>query len=285
MKKRFFSLLMVLVMLMSLIPSTAFAAGGESNAANAVTYSERTVKSATDDAVFVGTDVHGSTGDLGTILSTVSGDGIAYTVIGGDIVSDTSSSLSTYTAAITNVLTNLSTEDCYFTYGSHDSNMTTTGTNGFLDSASTGAVDLGTAWLWGISYGEMTDSSSASTAAAAFTNWVNGLASDDHRAIIIMSHVPMHARRNDNPGGATWPQQRVRISFSSGVTTIPVGERMIQTISTLLPAVLCCRRVEAARLLNSPMHLPDLSENPKAIHGQVPRSRLKMMRLRSGSTH
>ncbi|MBO4720850.1 MAG: hypothetical protein J5658_13410, partial [Prevotella sp.] len=205
MKKRFFALLMVLVMLMSLVPSTALAAStGESNAVTAVTYGEKAAKAKTDKAIFVGTDVHSSTSSLNSVLSTVSGDGIAYTVIGGDIQDSGNGSLSTYTSAITGALTSLETKDCYFTYGSHDSGMSTTGTNGFLDSASTGAVNLGTAWLWGISYDEMTNSSSASTAAAAFTSWVNGLASDDHKAIIIMSHVPIHQRRNDNPGGATW---------------------------------------------------------------------------------
>ncbi|MBP5462422.1 MAG: bacterial Ig-like domain-containing protein, partial [Lachnospiraceae bacterium] len=204
MKKRFFALLMVLVMLMSLVPSTALAAStGESNAVTAVTYGEKAAEAKTG-AIFVGTDVHSSTSSLTSILSTVSGDGIAYTVLGGDTQDSGSGKLSDYTSAITEVLTSLSTEDCYFTYGNHDQGMSTAGTNGFLDSANDGAVDLGTAWLWGISYDEMNSSSSASTAAAAFSSWVNGLASDDHRAIIIVSHIPMHDRRNDNPGGATW---------------------------------------------------------------------------------
>ncbi|MBO4788510.1 MAG: hypothetical protein J5531_06370, partial [Lachnospiraceae bacterium] len=143
MKKRFFALLMVLVMLMSLVPSTALAAStGESNAVTAVTYGEKAAEAKTG-AIFVGSDVHGSesSGDSGvlalkTILSAVSGDGIAYTVLGGDIQNSGSGNLSTYTSAITSVLTSLSTEDCYFTYGkTHDQGMSTTGTNGFLDSA------------------------------------------------------------------------------------------------------------------------------------------------------
>jgi hypothetical protein len=44
--------------------------------------------------------------------------------------------------------------------------------------------------------------SSAESAAASFTSWVSTLT--DHAPIVVMSHVPMHAHRGDNPGGIYW---------------------------------------------------------------------------------
>ncbi len=161
-------------------------------------------KAAGGDTIFVGTDVHASTSSLQEVLNAAKSAGIAYTVLGGDIQDSGSGNLSTYTTTITGVLTSLSASDCYFTYGSHDRGMSTSGTNGFLDSASTGAVGLGTAWLWGISYDEMNKADDAISASASFTSWVNSLDADDHRVIIIMSHMPMHDRRDDNHGAATW---------------------------------------------------------------------------------
>lgn len=43
---------------------------------------------------------------------------------------------------------------------------------------------------------------SAQSAVPHFTTWVKSLS--DHAPIIIMSHVPMHANRNDNLGAHTW---------------------------------------------------------------------------------
>ena len=43
---------------------------------------------------------------------------------------------------------------------------------------------------------------SAESAAARFTAWVSSLT--DHAPIVVMTHVPMHAHRNDNPGGLRW---------------------------------------------------------------------------------
>jgi hypothetical protein len=43
---------------------------------------------------------------------------------------------------------------------------------------------------------------SAESAAASFTSWVSTLS--NHEPIVVMSHVPMHAHRGDNPGGIYW---------------------------------------------------------------------------------
>lgn len=43
---------------------------------------------------------------------------------------------------------------------------------------------------------------SAESATASFTSWVSTLT--DHEPIVVMTHVPMHAHRGDNPGGMRW---------------------------------------------------------------------------------
>ena len=46
------------------------------------------------------------------------------------------------------------------------------------------------------------DPLSAESATRHFTEWVSTLA--DHDPIVVMTHVPMHANRGDNPGGIVW---------------------------------------------------------------------------------
>lgn len=43
---------------------------------------------------------------------------------------------------------------------------------------------------------------SAESATRRFTAWVNSLS--DNAPIVVMSHVPIHAHRGDNPGGLAW---------------------------------------------------------------------------------
>ena len=174
-------------------------------------------------SVFVATDRHAETEKLQNVVTQARdyvvqtyNDSLSAVVHGGDLVgsgggNNPSGSLNTVNAEFLGKLTNLTNSDIYYTWGSHDANMEKGNTNGYLVSSGvvtrdmSGAVDLdGKAWLWGIDYNEMTNYNTATSGAAAFTNWVNGLPSDDHRAIIIMSHVPMHYRRGDNHGAVTW---------------------------------------------------------------------------------
>ena len=174
-------------------------------------------------SVFVATDRHEKTSNLQDVVTQARdyvvqtyNDSLSAVVHGGDLVgsgggNNPSGSLNTVNAEFLGKLTNLTNSDIYYTWGSHDANMEKGNTNGYLVSSGvvtrdmSGAVDLdGKAWLWGIDYNEMTNYNTATSGAEAFTNWVNGLPSDDHRAIIIMSHVPMHYRRGDNHGAVTW---------------------------------------------------------------------------------
>lgn len=110
-----------------------------------------------------------------------------------------------------------------YTYGSHDKNET----GNYADVFFSGPVPCDGYYLYGISFAQMIYDSdwqaraedergktysgkdlddpngiSAQTASHLFLSWVKGL--DDHWPIIVMSHVPLHAKRGDNSGAWTW---------------------------------------------------------------------------------
>lgn len=177
-------------------------------------------------SVFVATDRHESTSNLynttyqaQSYVSANYGVSISKSVHGGDLVNNTNSGqISTFNDEFCTHLTALASDgsDCYYTYGdNHDSNITTDGPNNFLCSAGcsgktsptrdSGAVTFGEwAYLWGVDYFEMSSASNAANATEVFTQWANSLPDDDKRAIIIMSHMPLHYRRGDNYGATAW---------------------------------------------------------------------------------
>lgn len=187
--------------------------------------------------IFAATDRHASTQDVINVVTAAENyveseyqTSISKTIHAGDLVNsgDASTTLDGFTslsglaavnAEFRSVLTWLSEDgaDNFYTYGdTHDKSVSTGGVaNRFLDSAGksgstspardTGAKELGSwGYLWGIDHFEMTDTSKAASAASEFTSWVNSLPADDRRVIIIASHVPLHSRRGDNKGAATW---------------------------------------------------------------------------------
>ena len=110
-----------------------------------------------------------------------------------------------------------------YTYGSHDKNETGSYTDAFFS----GPVTCDGYYIYGISFAQMKFDSddqaksedaggkkytgkdlsdpngiSAQTASHIFLSWVKGL--DDNLPIIVMSHMPLHARRGDNLGAWTW---------------------------------------------------------------------------------
>ena len=109
-----------------------------------------------------------------------------------------------------------------YTYGSHDNHEI----SGYENAFFTGPAVLDGYYVYGISFAQMaydTDAQalsgdkpyvgkdladrrgiSAQTASHHFLTWVRSL--DDHKPIIVMSHVPLHADRADNRGAWTWTQ-------------------------------------------------------------------------------
>ena len=170
---------------------------------------------------------------LTEVLNRVYADGIVPDVVllGGDFVGDGSDksldvtgypmgapffSMKSVEAQIRHVFGNA--VQCLFTYGSHDRNSTDAYDSVFFS----GPVTERGYYIYGISFAQMifdTDEQakrekyagkdaadpnglSAQTASRHFLDWVSSL--EDDLPILIMSHVPLHARRGDNTGAWTW---------------------------------------------------------------------------------
>ena len=103
-----------------------------------------------------------------------------------------------------------------YTYGSHDIHATDPYETAFFS----GPVSANGYYIYGVTFAQMiydTDQQAqqykgkdsddrnglcAQTASQRFLTWVNSL--EDHRPIVVMSHVPLHANRGDNAGAWTW---------------------------------------------------------------------------------
>ena len=105
-----------------------------------------------------------------------------------------------------------------YTYGSHDIHATDPYETAFFS----GPVAADGYYIYGISFAQMINDTEqqlarkdyagkdaadpngacAQIASHRFLTWVNDLT--DHRPIVVMSHVPLHANRGDNAGAWTW---------------------------------------------------------------------------------
>lgn len=188
---------------------------------------------ATSDStsLFVATDRHenGTGNNLTALLQIVSNNlnvmPPRMVLLGGDYVGSGPDkgetgqpvfNLSDVTAEIVSVMGH---DKCssLLTYGSHDKGAT----EGYSDFFS-GPHSCDGYYAYGISFAQMyydTDSAttanfydgldlsdsfgfSAESATLHFSSWIRSLS--DNAPIVIMSHVPMHANRNDNPGALRW---------------------------------------------------------------------------------
>ena len=177
------SLLLAVVMIFSLLPNFGASAAEVSS----------------DNVIFFATDRHESTSNLNSLLSA-----LAYTpglvVLGGDHVNDQNSgSLASITSEIQSVYPGVQT---FYTYAAHDTNVSEDSSIPYA-YARTGEVYEGADYyVYGVDQNDMQSSSNASTASAAFKTWA--ATADSSKVIFVMCHMPIHSRRGDNAGGATW---------------------------------------------------------------------------------
>lgn len=147
-----------------------------------------------DAAVFC-SDVHDSTSDASSVFSGVKTSGLTFSTASfvGDTFTDTSSSYSTVTSVVQSALGDANVE-CFYSYGSHDSKSDIEDVTGLLYSENY--------YIYTISQTDMASASNAAVEAENFTTTVSGL--DKTKPLFIISHMPLHARRNDNNGAANW---------------------------------------------------------------------------------
>ena len=193
--KRFASALLVLVMIFTFIPATAFSAFA-TETASAVDY------------LFMATDRHENTSVIGNLLTQMEnevGDGaIDYVGLGGDMVNNTNSyNTSTILSEVTAVASNLGAEAVDIVYAaSHDVNANDDA--GIMNKESGLMYETDHAYIYGVIETDVQTANSAETAAAAFVTWANGEDIDTSKVIIVLSHFPIHAKRGDNAGAGYW---------------------------------------------------------------------------------
>ena len=176
-------------------------------------------------SLFVATDRH----NYGNYFTTLVQKSCSYTdvpdptvvILGGDNVGsgNTDAPGFSFSTLKSEAESGLGTDDFTFlgTYGSHDDGCTD-GYSAFFS----GPKELDGYYAYGISYSQMINATSvssdtqnlidkddpygntASVASAKFTQWISSLGSDDHKPIVIVSHVPLHYRRGDNYGAYLW---------------------------------------------------------------------------------
>lgn len=186
--KKALSLFLALVMLFTSAPLNTSA---EETLQNVGTTEETSTEAALVDAAVFCSDVHGSTSDASNVFTGVKTSGLTFSTasFAGDTDADTSS--------ITNVIQTAlgdSNVKCIYSYGNHDSESDIQDTTGLAYS--------GNYYVYIISESDMADVSKASAQAAVFTETVAGL--DKTKPLFIASHMPLHARRNDNKGATNW---------------------------------------------------------------------------------
>lgn len=181
--RRFLAMLLCVVMVVGLVPTSVFAA-----------------ETVIDAAIFC-SDVHGSTSDLKSAMAGVKTSGVTYSSIG--FVGDTCLTVANTESTVNSGLGY--TPTVMFSYASsHDTeNGSDISTNWDYSGEVEGVSD--NYLVYTIRETDMQHTSGANTAAPAFTTWYNGLtAAEKALPIFIMSHRPLHDRRDDNAGAATW---------------------------------------------------------------------------------
>lgn len=147
------------------------------------------------DAAIFCSDVHGSSSDLTSVMGGIKTSGVTYSAIG--FVGDTCLTVAETKSAVNSGLGD--TPTVMFSYASsHDTADISTNWN------YSGEVKNVSKYYLVYTVRE-TDMETDTGADENFTTWYNGLTAEEKTLpIFIMSHRPLHERRNDNAGAAGW---------------------------------------------------------------------------------
>lgn len=172
------SLLLSLCMIVGLLPTAIFASDG--------------TKTVLDAAIFC-SDVHGNANTVTSAFSGIKSADSTFVPSTAAFVGDTQTTASSVTAAAQSVYSDV---QCIYAYGNHDSE----GNYGITDFTGLSyGSDTTNYYIYSIS---QTSMASSNPDTSDFTSTVAGL--DKSKPLFILSHMPLHARRNDNNGAAAW---------------------------------------------------------------------------------
>lgn len=161
------------------------------------------------------TDRHGSTSCIKTMLGNVSvGSQVEYFGLGGDMVDNQDNyNTSTILTEVQSVATNASVD---IIQGSHDTGATD---DAKIMCTEPGLIETGDDYyVYGIPQTYMENASYASDAADDFVTWANGSDVDKSKVIILLSHMPLHQRRNDNDGASYWASAMNSVAVGNDTT-------------------------------------------------------------------
>lgn len=235
--RRVLALLLCFVMLVGYIPAAAFAAETETEpssvvaetpVAEEVTFLDLApvaaeaagVEEGNDDIdwLFVATDRHTNTTVIGSIIdnmeSQIGENELDYLALGGDMVGSASDhpayNSSTVLAEVTSAAASLSAENVDIVAGVHDMNVTDDA--GIVLPYGEGGAEIYEGdrfYVYGVEESCISDdfdSETWSAEAQKFVTWANGDGIDKSKVIVVVSHYPLHANRDDNDGAYVWHQ-------------------------------------------------------------------------------
>ena len=138
---------------------------------------------------------------LGKIESKIGKKVLDFVALAGDMAENTDAyKTSDILAEITVQSIHLTSANIGLNYSYHDQGVTDDA--GIMHTTSGLWTTLDYCYVYGIVEKDMSDPAAAKDAAAAFTKWVSSLT--DQKAIIVVSHLPIHAMRGDNLGAGYW---------------------------------------------------------------------------------
>ena len=176
-----------------------------------------TAEAANDkDYLFLATDRHTNTSILATMINAMEDDigenELDYLGLGGDMVGSGNNhpeyNSSTVLSEITGATTSLSATNVDIVAGIHDMNVNDDA--GIVLPYSGGGAQIyegNNYYVYGVPESCISGDVSGvdpETEANDFVTWANGSDIDKSKVIIVLSHYPLHQRRNDNDGASYW---------------------------------------------------------------------------------
>ena len=176
-----------------------------------VVYADDTI-----DYLFLATDRHTNTSIIATMINNmeknIGENELDYLGLGGDMVGSGNThpayDSSTVLSEVTGATSSLSATNVDIVAGIHDMNVNDDA--GIVLKYQGGGAEIyegNKFYVYGVEeycISEDSDSSNWSAQAQAFVDWANGADIDKSKVIIVLSHYPLHQRRDDNDGASYW---------------------------------------------------------------------------------
>lgn len=211
--KQLLAMFLSVVMLAGMLPTSALAT--------------ETSTSTDTDYLFFATDRHANTSIIGTMINNMEAkigeNKLEYLGLGGDMVGSGNShpayNSSTVLGEVTSATSSLSAANVDIVAGIHDTNVTDDA--GIVLPYTGGGANIYEGdkyYVYGVPESCISGEVSAvdpETEANDFITWANGSDIDKSKVIIVLSHYPLHQRRNDNDGAVYWAE---------ALNTVAVGD-------------------------------------------------------------